>query len=39
LLGRDGDQEISANSLADLAETIPYEILTQISPVIPRFFV
>lgn len=37
ILGRDGNCEISATTLAERAGTIPYEIVTQINPIIPRF--
>ena len=36
LLGRDGGETLSAESLAEKAETIPYEIVTRINPTIPR---
>ncbi len=36
LLGRMGDAEVSASELAALADTIPYEILTALSPRVPR---
>ena len=36
LLGRDGENEISAETLAKKAGTIPYEIVTQLNPAIPR---
>ncbi|MBI4357980.1 MAG: alanine racemase [Candidatus Omnitrophica bacterium] len=39
LLGRDGRDTISAESLAKKAETIPYEIVTRINPQIPRMVV
>jgi alanine racemase len=38
LLGKDGKQEITAEELGRFARTIPYEILTGISPRVPRFF-
>lgn len=38
LLGRDGREEISAEELAKHAGTISYEILTGISPRVPRIF-
>lgn len=36
LLGRDGENEISGETLAEQAGTIPYEILTRLDPGIPR---
>lgn len=36
LIGKDGEEEIRAEELASLAGTIPYEIITRISPQIPR---
>ena len=36
LLGRDGEDVISAEFLAEKAQTIPYEIVTRINPSIPR---
>lgn len=36
LLGRQGDEEIRAADLASIAQTIPYEIVSRISPSIPR---
>ena len=36
LLGRQGREEVSAVELANLAGTIPYEILTGISARVPR---
>ncbi|HET9984673.1 MAG TPA: alanine racemase [Longimicrobiales bacterium] len=36
LLGRDGDAEIRIEELAAQAETIPYEILTGLTPRLPR---
>ena len=36
LLGKDGDQEISGEVLAEKAATIPYEIVTRLNPAIPR---
>jgi alanine racemase len=38
LLGRQGDEEISAVDLAAHADTIPYEILCTISPRVPRLY-
>lgn len=39
LLGRDGDEQVSAEELAELAGTINYEILARLSPELPRFMV
>jgi len=39
LLGRDGRETISAETLAGLAGTIGYEILSRLSPAIPRLVV
>jgi alanine racemase len=36
LLGRDGDEEITAEIMAGWAGTINYEIVTRISPLLPR---
>jgi len=36
LLGRDGDEEISADLMAEWAGTINYEIVSRISPILPR---
>jgi alanine racemase len=36
LLGRDGEERISAETMADWAGTINYEIVTRISPLLPR---
>ncbi len=38
LIGRDGDAEISACGLADLAGTIPYEVVTLITARVPRVY-
>lgn len=38
LLGRQGDETISAEEMASWADTISYEILTSISPRIPRHY-
>lgn len=38
LLGTQGDETISAEELAGWADTISYEILTSISPGIPRYY-
>ncbi len=39
LLGRQGSEEIRASDLASFAQTIPYEIVSRISPSIPRVVV
>ena len=39
LLGREGENQVSAELLAEKANTIPYEIVTQLSSSIPRFVV
>lgn len=39
LLGEQGDASISADELADLVGTIPYEILTNITARVPRVYV
>lgn len=39
LIGRDGDNEITADGLASLYGTIGYEIVCGISPRVPRIFV
>jgi alanine racemase len=36
LLGRDGEERISAETLAEWAGTINYEIVTRISPLLLR---
>ena len=36
LLGKDGDEIISAEMMAEWAGTINYEIVTRISPFMPR---
>jgi alanine racemase len=36
LLGRDGEERISAETMAEWAGTINYEILTRLSPLLPR---
>jgi alanine racemase len=38
LIGRQGEEAISADELAELAGTIPYEILCGIGPRIPRIY-
>lgn len=39
LLGRQGEREVSAEAIAGLVGTIPYEIVSRISPTIPRLVV
>lgn len=39
LIGRDGDEGVTADYLAALEDTINYEIVTRINPVIPRLIV
>jgi alanine racemase len=39
LLGRQGDEEVSAELLAGLCHTIHYEIVARLSPLIPRILV
>ncbi len=39
LLGKDGEESITANDLASLVGTINYEIVTRINPLIPRLVV
>lgn len=39
LLGKDGDEEITAEQLATCADTINYEIVTRIAPTAPRHLV
>jgi alanine racemase len=36
LLGKSGDEQISAETMADWAGTINYEVVTRISPLLPR---
>ena len=36
LIGRDGNEAIDASTIADWAETIHYEIVTQLNPAIPK---
>lgn len=38
LLGKDGSEVITANEVAGLAGTIPYEIICRVSPRVPRVF-
>jgi alanine racemase len=39
LLGKDGEESISADDLASLVGTINYEIVTRINPFIPRIVI
>jgi alanine racemase len=39
LIGRDGDETLTAEQLADWSGTINYEILSRLSPLIPRIVV
>lgn len=39
LIGKDGDEQISAEYLASLLGTISYEIVTRINPLVPRIIV
>ena len=39
LIGRQGDEEITADEVAELAGTISYEILCRIGPRVPRVYV
>lgn len=39
LLGRQGDDEITVEEVADSAGTIPWEVLTSIAPRVPRVYV
>jgi alanine racemase len=38
LIGRQGDEEITADEVAELAGTISYEILCRIGPRVPRTY-
>ncbi len=38
VIGEQGGERITAGEIADLAETIPYEILARISPRVPRLY-
>lgn len=38
LIGRQGEERVTAEELARAARTIPYEILVSLSPGIPRFY-
>lgn len=39
VLGRQGEDEVSAEELAELAGTIPYEVVCSISPRVPRVYI
>jgi alanine racemase len=39
LIGRDGEERVTAEELAELAGTINYEVLARLSPDVPRFLV
>ncbi|MBI4917761.1 MAG: alanine racemase [Acidobacteria bacterium] len=39
LIGRDGEEWVTAEELAELAGTINYEVLARLSPDVPRFLV
>jgi len=39
LVGRQGDEEVRLEELAELAETIPYELLTRLTPRVARVYV
>ncbi|MCI5126333.1 MAG: alanine racemase, partial [Candidatus Electrothrix sp. AR5] len=39
LIGRQGEEAITANQLADQLGTISYEVLTNISARVPRIFI
>jgi alanine racemase len=39
LIGRQGDEQVTAQEVADLLGTIPYEVVCGLSPLIPRRFV
>ena len=38
VIGTDGDQMISAEALAQMTQTIPYEILCGVGERVPRFY-
>lgn len=39
LMGQQGDEEITARDVAELAKTINYEVVTRINPLIPRVII
>ena len=39
IIGRDGEHAITVQDVADAAETIPYEVLTNINARVPRVYV
>lgn len=39
VIGRDGDMQIGADTIADLNGTIPYEILCNVDMRVPRFYI
>ena len=39
ILGRDGEERVTANELADRASTIPYEIVCRLGNTLPRYVV
>ena len=39
LLGKGGEEEITAEELADKIDTVVYEVVTRINPLLPRVFV
>jgi alanine racemase len=39
LIGRDGEERVTAEELAELAGTINYEVLARLSPDVPRLLV
>lgn len=39
LIGRQGDEELTAEQLADWADTINYEVVSRINPLLPRVIV
>ena len=39
LLGESGGERVSAEEMAEWADTIPYEILTNISTRVPRVYI
>ena len=39
ILGRQGGQEITAKDMANLSDTVNYEIITRINPLVKRFYI